>query len=87
VSRRALIVTDVALACLFVAAGVTDLVLRGPVNIAADISALVIGAASAVTACLFVAAGGWSRDRVSARAAHRKLKRQRKAAEREPQPT
>jgi hypothetical protein len=87
VSRRALIVTDVALACLFVAAGVTDLVLRAPVSIAAGISALAIGAACAVTACLFVAAGGWSRDRVSARAARRKLKRQRQAAQPESQPT
>jgi hypothetical protein len=63
VSRRALIVTDTALACIFVVAGVTDLVLREPGGVVAGISAMAIGAACAVTACLFIAAGGWSEGR------------------------
>jgi hypothetical protein len=66
VSRRALIVTDVALGCMFVVAGVTNLVLREPVGIVAGISAMAIGAACAVTACLFIAAGGWTEGRAEA---------------------
>jgi hypothetical protein len=63
-SRRALIILDVVLAVLFVIAGVTNLLIGGRPNSIAGICALAIGAACAVTAGLFVAAGGWSRGRV-----------------------
>ena len=63
-SRRALIVTDAALACLFLFAGVGNFVLGEPVNIVAGIGAFVVGACAAVTACLFIASGGWKREEV-----------------------
>jgi hypothetical protein len=62
VSRRVLIVTDLAVACLLVAVGVGNLVIGGPVGIVAGISALALGATGVVVGCLFVAVGGWSRD-------------------------
>jgi hypothetical protein len=63
VSRRALIVTDAVLACLFLVAGVANRVLGEPMNIVAGIAALALGAIAAVTACLFVASGGWKREK------------------------
>jgi membrane protein implicated in regulation of membrane protease activity len=63
VNRRALIVADVAFACLFVVGGVTILVLQVPASVVAGISALAIGSACAITTVLFIAAGGWSRER------------------------
>jgi hypothetical protein len=63
-SRRALIVTDVTLACLFLLAGVANFALGEPVSIIAGISALALGATAAVTACLFITSGGWTSDEV-----------------------
>jgi hypothetical protein len=63
VNRRALVVADVAFACLFVVGGVTILVLQVPASVVAGISALAIGSACAITSVLFIAAGGWSRER------------------------
>jgi hypothetical protein len=63
VNRRALIVTDAVLACLFLVAGVANFVLGEPVNIVAGVAALALGAFAAVTACLFVASGGWKREK------------------------
>lgn len=62
-SRRVLIVTDFAVACLLVAVGVGNLVIGGAVDMVAGISALALGATGVVVGCLFVALGGWSRDR------------------------
>ena len=63
-SRRELIVLDVVLALVFVIAGLTNLVIGGRPSFIAGICALTIGAACAVTAGLFIAAGGWSTGRV-----------------------
>jgi len=63
VSRRALIVLDVLLAGVFVVVGVTNLVIGGRASFIAGVCALAIGATCAVTAGLFVAAGGWSKER------------------------
>ena len=62
-SRRALIVLDVVLAVLFVVTGLINLVIGGRASTIAGLCALAIAAACAVTAGLFVAAGGWTRDR------------------------
>jgi hypothetical protein len=64
-SRRTLIVADWIFAGLFVLAGVANFVLGQPVSIVAGISALALGATAAVTAWLFIAAGGWTRDEAS----------------------
>lgn len=58
-NRRALIVTDVALAGLFWVVGVANLVMGQPVGVLAAISAFVVGAAAAITACIFIVSGGW----------------------------
>jgi membrane protein implicated in regulation of membrane protease activity len=63
--RRALIVVDVVLAALFAVAGLTNLVIGGGASIIAGLCSLAVAAACAVTAVLFIAAGGWSRERPS----------------------
>jgi hypothetical protein len=60
VGRRALIVTDAVLACLFLLVGIANFTVLDPVSIVGGISSLAVGACAAVTACLFVAFGGWS---------------------------
>jgi hypothetical protein len=62
-SRRALIVVDVVLAALFAVAGLTNLLIGGRANVIAGLCSLAVAAASAVTAGLFIASGGWSRER------------------------
>ena len=58
--RRALIVIDAVLACLFLLVGIVNFVVVDPVSTVGGISALAVGACAAVTACLFVVFGGWS---------------------------
>ena len=65
VGRRALIVIDTVLACLFLLAGIANFVLVDRMGIVGGISALAVGACAAVTACLFVVAGGWSAKETS----------------------
>jgi hypothetical protein len=62
-SRRGLIVLDVVLAVLFVVAGVTNLVIGGRASTIAGLCSLAVAASCAVTAGLFIAAGGWSTER------------------------
>jgi TM2 domain-containing membrane protein YozV len=61
-NRRAIIVAAWVLAALFGLAGVANFALGEPAGIVAGVSALAFGATAAVTASLFIAAGGWSRD-------------------------
>jgi hypothetical protein len=63
-------VIDAVLACLFLLAGIANFVLIEPVSIAGGVSALAVGACAAVTACLFVATGGWSPTESSERRRH-----------------
>ena len=53
-------VIDAVLASLFFLVGIANFTVVDPVNILAGISALAVGACAAITACLFVAFGGWS---------------------------
>ena len=66
VSRRALIVINTVGACLFGLVCVANFALGEPMNFVAGISALIVGACAAVTTCLFVASGGWRKDKVTA---------------------
>jgi hypothetical protein len=66
VSRRALIVTNTVCACLFGLVGVANFALGEPMNFVAGISALAVGAGAAVTTCLFVASGGWKKEKATA---------------------
>ena len=61
-NRRTIIVAAWVLAGLFGLAGIADFALGEPVSILAGICALAFGAIAAVTASLFIAAGGWRRD-------------------------
>jgi hypothetical protein len=61
-NRRTIIVAAWVLAGLFGLAGVANLALGEPAGIVAGVSALAFGVAAAVTASLFIAAGGWTRD-------------------------
>jgi len=61
-NRRIIIFAAWVLAGLFGLAGVANFALGEPAGIAAGICALVFGATAAVTASLFIAAGGWRRD-------------------------
>jgi hypothetical protein len=74
VSRRALIAIDAVLACLFLVAGVANFVLGEPVNIVAGVAALALGAFATVTACLFVASGGWKREKASTDSPHQRVR-------------
>ena len=65
-SRRALIVINTVGACLFGLVCVANFALGEPMNFVAGISALIVGACAAVTTCLFVASGGWRKDKVTA---------------------
>jgi hypothetical protein len=62
-----LIVIDALLAFLFLLAGIANFAVVEPVSIVAGISALAVGACAAVTACLFVAFGGWNATEPSRR--------------------
>jgi TM2 domain-containing membrane protein YozV len=64
-NRRTIIVAAWILAGLFGVAGVANFALGEPAGIVAGISALAFGATAAVTASLFIAAGGWRRDEES----------------------
>jgi len=61
-NRRIIIFAAWVLAGFFGLAGVANFALGEPAGIAAGICALVFGATAAVTASLFIAAGGWRRD-------------------------
>jgi TM2 domain-containing membrane protein YozV len=61
-NRRTIIVAAWILAGLFGLAGVANFALGEPAGIVAGVSALAFGATAAVTAALFIAAGGWTRD-------------------------
>jgi hypothetical protein len=61
-NRRAIIVAAWVLAGLFGLAGVANFALGEPAGIVAGLSALAFGATAAVTASLFIAAGGWRHD-------------------------
>jgi len=67
VGRRVLILMDTVLAGLFILAGIANFVLIDPVSVVGGVSALVLGACAAVTACLFVVSGGWSPTETSER--------------------
>ena len=61
-SRRILIVAGWILAGLFGLAGVANFALGQAVSIVAGISTLILSGTAAVTAWLFIAAGGWTSD-------------------------
>jgi TM2 domain-containing membrane protein YozV len=61
-NRRIVIVAGGILAGLFGLAGVANFALGQTVSIVAGMSALTLGATAAVTLCLFIAAGGWTKD-------------------------
>ena len=63
VNRRALIVTDAVLAGLFWVVGVVNLLLGQPAGVLGAISALIVGTAAAITACIFIVSGGWQNER------------------------
>jgi hypothetical protein len=61
-NRRTIIVAAWILAGVFGLVGVANFALGEPAGIVAGISAFAFGAAAAITASLFIAAGGWRRD-------------------------
>ena len=60
--------TDAVLAGLFWVLGVVNLVLGEPAGVLGAISALIVGTAAAITACIFIVSGGWQGERRQGRA-------------------
>jgi hypothetical protein len=60
--RRGLIVADWILAGLFGLAGGANFALDQSGNVVVGLDELILAATGAVTAWLFIAAGGWTRD-------------------------
>ena len=82
-NRRTIIVAAWVLAGLFGLTGIVNFALGEPAGIVAGICALAFGATAAVTASLFIAAGGWRRDKAASLDSDERVRVPQRARERQ----